>query len=88
MQAFGERDGESYKMTLLPNPRFQNWFLKNEFYAVLSKFPSGAKDFAAFKIASGENLLCTTRVKLVNDDLEGEVKNQGCEYKKSFALNP
>lgn len=46
----------------------------NEFYAVLDHFPSGAHDYLALKVAGDSKLLNDARIKLVNDDYEGEVK--------------
>ena len=47
---------------------------KNEFYAVLDHFPSGAHDVLALRIEGDAKLLRDARVKLVNDDYEGEVE--------------
>lgn len=47
---------------------------KNEFYAVLDHFPSGAHDYLALRIEGDAALLKDARVKLVNDDYEGEIK--------------
>lgn len=47
---------------------------KNEFYAVLDHFPSGAHDYLALRIEGDTAFLKDARVKLVNDDYEGEVK--------------
>lgn len=46
---------------------------KNEFYAVLDHFPSGARDVLALRIEGDAALLASARVKLVNDEYEGEV---------------
>jgi len=47
---------------------------KNEFYAVLDHFPSGAHDYLALRIEGEIGLIKDARVKLVNDDYEGEIK--------------
>lgn len=48
-------------------------FTNNEFYAELGAFPSGARDYVAFRIEGDAGLLRDARVKLVNDEYEGEV---------------
>lgn len=47
---------------------------KNEFYSVLDHFPSGARDYLALRIEGDATLLRGARVKLVNDEYEGEVE--------------
>lgn len=52
-------------------------FGKNEFYAELAHFPSGAHDFVAFRITGDVSKLAQSRVKLVNDNYEGRVEGLG-----------
>lgn len=49
-------------------------FDKNEFYTELAHFPSGARDFVAFRISGDTSTLNQSRIKLVNDEYEGEVE--------------
>lgn len=47
---------------------------KNEFYTVLDHFPSGARDVLALRVGGDAALIASARVKLVNDEFEGEVE--------------
>ncbi|MFA5811268.1 MAG: hypothetical protein WC956_02930 [bacterium] len=47
---------------------------KNEFYAVLDHFPSGAHDYLALRIEGDAKILHDARIKLVNDEYEGKVE--------------
>ena len=46
----------------------------NEFYAEMATFPSRASDVLALRVLGDEKLLCSARVKFVNDAFEGEVE--------------
>jgi len=46
----------------------------SEFYTELATLPSGAADFVALRISGDRALLAGTRIKLVNDEYEGEVE--------------